>query len=595
MPADAWRPVAAPPSSSAANLGEWKSHPRLQKHLRRFLGSPDQGRVLSRYHRQVQQMGREELLRVAVHVGAWVALLPLEQAVSRPGDGEIAGEPSPVQLLARILRLRGRANITAWLQGVLHLVALRLQEVRKIAELGRNVTHWTELRRSMPKAIWRNLRTQSPSIPESRSLPVTGAVKSQLCEGSSGRAVGKRKTPLLDPQITPHGADDATDPDPAARGEAQDRRNSPHPENRDSGQDIAEAGQGQVVNSHQDRDIFEAATSDDKVVRRFQRDGMAFSNAGLEERAFRIASLEQRLVALVVAESWDRLCALLREAAAALSGPRLVAALPQGESAMPEEAKERLQGNLQGRLRKLICNGLGYLDLSDSGTAALLEPGLSFMGRLIDKFAEAHARSLEEALAGKQWGRLQHLLSGSQECVSQLRDEHFPSEPFEDGQEEVTLAKSMGIGRADVGLRGPTTKGGVYTPNLRIQSLALVRETSSSVVLTCNRCGDKLTSSWLFERRPGLFLTLTPQHGHNKCGGQYTSVDEVPCKKDFITDIDICEHGCQRAKCYRCGGHQICKHQKQRHSCKLCKAAGLVKPRNNENKAQATHHRPVAT
>ncbi|CAE8612325.1 unnamed protein product, partial [Polarella glacialis] len=159
-----WRPVVAPPSNGNTTLEDWNTHPRLQTHLQRFLGSPDPGRVLSRYSVHAQNLSPEKLLRIAVHVGAWVALLPLEQAASST-SGEVDGsQPSPVQLLAQILRLRGRAKITEWLQGVLHLVALRLQDVRHDVQ-GQAARPWMELRRSMPKTVWRELRTQRPAIP----------------------------------------------------------------------------------------------------------------------------------------------------------------------------------------------------------------------------------------------------------------------------------------------------------------------------------------------------------------------------------------------------------------------------------------------
>ncbi|CAE8736935.1 unnamed protein product [Polarella glacialis] len=118
-PEKRWRPVVAPPSCGEATVDDWKAHPRLQKHLQRFLDNPDPGRVLSRYSAQAQNLDRAKLLRIAVHVGAWVALLPLKQAAASPsGEEENVSQPSPVQLLAGILRLRGRAKISDWLQGV---------------------------------------------------------------------------------------------------------------------------------------------------------------------------------------------------------------------------------------------------------------------------------------------------------------------------------------------------------------------------------------------------------------------------------------------------------------------------------------------
>ncbi|CAE8588767.1 unnamed protein product [Polarella glacialis] len=75
---------------------------------------------------------------------------------------------------------------------------------------------------------------------------------------------------------------------------------------------------------------------------------------------------------------------------------------------MPEDAQERLQADLQSKLRKLLCKGLGYLDLSDAGTASLLEPALSLMKLLIERF-EARGK-LQQARAAKQWLRLQGIL-----------------------------------------------------------------------------------------------------------------------------------------------------------------------------------------
>ncbi|CAE8640498.1 unnamed protein product [Polarella glacialis] len=127
-----WRPVVAPPSNEEATVEDCKTHPRLQKHWQRFLDSPDPGKVLSRYSAQAMHLNLEKLLRIAVHVSAWVALLPLEQGAESPSGGkEDVSRPSPVQFLAQILRLRGRAKISDWLQGALHLVALRLQDVRR--------------------------------------------------------------------------------------------------------------------------------------------------------------------------------------------------------------------------------------------------------------------------------------------------------------------------------------------------------------------------------------------------------------------------------------------------------------------------------
>ncbi|CAE8581863.1 unnamed protein product [Polarella glacialis] len=160
-PEKRWRPEVAPPSNAEVTVDDWKTHPRLKKHVRRFLDSPDPGRVLSRYSAQAQNVNPGKLLRIAVHVGASVALLPLEQVAASPSGGEEdVSRPSPVHLLAQILRLRGRAKISDWLQGVLHLVALRLQDPRRNVQ-GQAAVPWIELSAACQKPFG---VTSEPSV-----------------------------------------------------------------------------------------------------------------------------------------------------------------------------------------------------------------------------------------------------------------------------------------------------------------------------------------------------------------------------------------------------------------------------------------------
>ncbi|CAE8731954.1 unnamed protein product, partial [Polarella glacialis] len=258
-----WRPVVAPTSSGEATVEGWKTHPRLLKHVQRFMDSPDPSRVLSRYSAQAQNLNPEKLLRIAVHVGAWVELLPLEQAATPPrSEKEEGSSPSPIQLLAEILRLRGRAKISDWLQGVLHLVALRLQDVRRDVQ-GQAAGPWMELRRSMPKAIWRELRTQRPAI------PTCGESKEQQ-EPADQVPCLKRKPPPE--QTEPAGA--------RAALEAES--------------DMLQRPLGFASDAFLASDLHQEISKlgEEKAVRRFHRDGAAFSNSNLEERALRVDGLE---------------------------------------------------------------------------------------------------------------------------------------------------------------------------------------------------------------------------------------------------------------------------------------------------------------
>ncbi|CAE8594090.1 unnamed protein product [Polarella glacialis] len=293
---------------------------------------------------------------------------------------------------------------------------------------------------------------------------------------------------------------------------------------------------------------------EEKAVRRFHRDGAAFSNSNLEERALRVDGLEERLVNAVASESWDKVCSLIREAAAALAAPRQKAALNEAAAPMPEDAQERLRANLQGRLRKLIFQGLGYLDLSDVGTASQLEPALSVMKLLIERFKVRG--QLEEARAAKQWLRLHGLLTADAATQAEANVESCRSE----GNNYVTGAD-----------RG-SSNSGVYSPNVKLKSNPLVRNTEQHVILKCNKCGLELRSSWVFEHR-GKVGTLVPANGHRACGGKYVHIDsKIQVTLDIGSNLDICPHGRQTKMCAKCGGRGTCAHMKQIHTCPPCLA-----------------------
>ncbi|CAE8728436.1 unnamed protein product [Polarella glacialis] len=253
----------------------------------------------------------------------------------------------------------------------------------------------------------------------------------------------------------------------------------------------------------------------EKAVRRFYRDGAAFSNSNLEERALQLDSLEERLVKAVSSESWDQLCSLAREAAAALAAPRRKPAFNEAAAPMSEDAQERLQANLQSRLRKLIFQGLGYLDLSDAGTASQLEPALSFVKLLIERF-KARGQ-LEEARAAKQWLLLQRLFTAEATTLAEANLESCRS----DGVQSTKGKDSYLIGED----RG-ASKGGLYSPNVKIQSNLLVRNTGQDVILNCNKCGLELRSSWVFEYRgkekgEGRRETRTARQKRRQSGTEY--------------------------------------------------------------------------
>ena len=83
----------------------WASNPRLQRHVNRLLASSDPAQVFRRYETSVEQ-------RFAVHVSAWVALLPKESDLLSPA----------VEVLRKLIKAH-RGKLQPWLQGSLQLVA----------------------------------------------------------------------------------------------------------------------------------------------------------------------------------------------------------------------------------------------------------------------------------------------------------------------------------------------------------------------------------------------------------------------------------------------------------------------------------------
>ncbi|CAE8596350.1 unnamed protein product [Polarella glacialis] len=400
-----------------------------------------------------------------------------------------------------------------------------------------------ELKRSMPKTVWRELRTQPPSIP-------TGGESKEQQKPADKVPRLKRKPPPE--QIEFDG--------PRAAAEAES----------DMQQQPLGLASDALLATDMHQEISKLAS--EKAVRRFHRDGAAFSNANLEERALHVDSLEERLVKAVASESWDQVCSLIREAAAALAAPRQKTALNEAPVPMPDDAQERLQANLQGRLRKLICQGLGYLDLSDAGTASQLEPALSFMNLLIQRFKVRG--QLEEARAAKQWLRLQGLLTAEATAQAEVSLE---SSPIEDSCRSDAALITKGKKARLKGEDRASVKGGVYSPNAMIQSNPLVRNTGQAVILICNKCGLELRSSWVFELR-GKVGTLVPNNGHRTCGGKYVHADaKISVKLDILSNLNICPHGSLTNQCVKCGGSQICAHKRRTDRCPHCLADGYKK------------------
>ena len=194
--------AVAPAPKGGAGAEEWRRHPRLQWHFRSFDASANQAAVLGRYRRLAAGASdREPVFRETTHVAAWVALLPLEAPLL----------PDCARLLSRLLRRRPcGARLPLWLRGTLHLMVLRLKELREEAR-GELAEHWLDLRRSMPGRVWKALRASCPAIdgtgdkerghsrgdraPEGRVRPRGRRSQPRRRGQGRGRAAGRRRVP----------------------------------------------------------------------------------------------------------------------------------------------------------------------------------------------------------------------------------------------------------------------------------------------------------------------------------------------------------------------------------------------------------------
>eukprot|EP00933_Yihiella_yeosuensis_P083851 TRINITY_DN9813_c0_g1_i1.p1 TRINITY_DN9813_c0_g1~~TRINITY_DN9813_c0_g1_i1.p1 ORF type:complete len:317 (+),score=73.28 TRINITY_DN9813_c0_g1_i1:31-951(+) len=149
----------------------------------------------------------------------------------------------------------------------------------------------------------------------------------------------------------------------------------------------------------------------DKAVQRFSCKARQFLNLSLEEQQCRVDWLAEQANEAANSESWDQLCIILRDAAAALANPR-VRLHGRGTSAeltSNDDVQQFLQKDLQNKLRRILCTGLDLLDLSDEGTVGLLHPSLLFIQSLIARFEGAHGQSVSHAMSGRQWFHLKAL------------------------------------------------------------------------------------------------------------------------------------------------------------------------------------------
>ena len=211
------------------------------------------------------------------------------------------------------------------------------------------------------------------------------------------------------------------------------------------------------------------------------------------------------------------------------------------------------------------------LDLTDAGTAFLLQPAIAAISHYINAFERRCVVTIAEA--GKQWKLLDELVrTAGLPSAGQCEVKHAP-------QIAPALLDTSSHSRADnPNCTHKSTAGGIYEPNNRVKSLPNVFRRLQVVELHCKRCSLKLVSSWVAIMN-GQEKVMRPTMGHRRCKSPYISLEGRACVNDGVSELDLCEHKTYRKHCRVCRPAAFCIHNRRKYDCKLCRAAGHVHTR----------------
>mmetsp|Transcript_91975 Transcript_91975/g.297549 ORF Transcript_91975/g.297549 Transcript_91975/m.297549 type:complete len:555 (+) Transcript_91975:99-1763(+) len=349
----------------SGSYDEWRTHPRLVRHASLFAESSDQGALLARYHKKagcssVRDSTMKQLKRHICHVGAWVALLPSHVAFGAVGVGEL----SPTKLLAQLLRRRGKTPLTPWLRGILHLVALRLHEVHSEGKLSSQQSeNWKELKRALPRNVWKSFRAQCPVMPSDAASAKEG--------GRSARENWPEVGEVAESNDK-HGA--------------CTREHGPCDSNR-----RPHLPTMKLVRAWQNRMIASVAAMH------------------LTDRDQQVILAQERASAALECQDPELMLEAVEHCIAALSPPRSAPTGAKTGKSMSEAAKLRLRRERQSQLRLLLADLLRYncggLDILDPYTRKLLAVPFGRLRALLEH------RNISGTWASDEWALLSHVLA----------------------------------------------------------------------------------------------------------------------------------------------------------------------------------------
>ncbi|CAK0810945.1 unnamed protein product [Prorocentrum cordatum] len=230
-----------------------------------------------------------------------------------------------------------------------------------------------------------------------------------------------------------------------------------------------------------------------KALRKRQRDALIEADGlrGLHREAA-IAAALQRGKAALLEEDPDAIVEIVSDCIGFLEPPRRKATRSK-EEAMPDEAKDRLRAGVQRKLRTLVLQLFGCLDLQDADTLKLL--AVPF-GRLCCILRGGGA---ERPACEAQWLRIRDLAARFEERQEQ-GPIHAPPPTALAAGEELPLAagtRKVGTGLAKEAKGHRSIREGRYTPNRQILAFSCVEERQGEEeVLICSGCALEVRTCW---------------------------------------------------------------------------------------------------
>ncbi|CAE8586850.1 unnamed protein product [Polarella glacialis] len=475
---------------------------KSQRHAQRFRECSAPHAVLQKYLSTSKEMETRELLRHISHVCAWVALAqPLPDAAKRLGPTTITTTMptgsndnnnndnnqnlSPVRLLSKMLRLRGRARLDDRVRVALEAVA----SCCKVA-LGSDPSCNSNSNNNSSSSNNNNSNNSNHDNNNRYQRADWLELKSALPRFQ------KRHKAEMEPQ---------------------------------SGDACFEAA---------DVLMFKRVGRLNDGICRWQHlnnNTTNNNNSDLLESLVLVADRKERLAETLQGADIDtlHLRKLLYEVIGALSPPRSTSQASDQMAPLDDLAAERLQKGaaIQKSVREILARGIlawrTQLQLED----LQIEPILGHVRNLIQEVEGRHI-DVQHACEGKQWSKLKEAV-GLTEAVS-------PAEGMIPGsqEEEQQQKRKHGTGFATEAKSHRSIEAGRYTPNAQIQALdCVVDRPQCEEVLLCTGCGLEVFSFWYVRRlRRKDYALLRPINGHRKAGFRCGDLKPISATVSSVPD-----------------------------------------------------------